>query len=65
MAEATTKKSKSTQSKPSDAQQAAPHGKRILLVDDDQEIVESMRLALTAKGYQVLAARDGNKGLVL
>ncbi len=40
-------------------------GKRILLVDDDQEIVESMRLALGAKGYQVLVARDGNQGLVL
>jgi DNA-binding response OmpR family regulator len=64
MAEAT-KKSKSTQSKPADAKTAQPQSKRILLVDDDHEIVESMRLALTAKGYQVLAARDGNQGLVL
>src|SRR5579871_6990325 len=39
--------------------------KRILLVDDDQEIVESMRLALEARGFQVLVARDGNQGLVL
>jgi len=47
------------------SQKAAASTKRILLVDDDQEIVESMRLALGAKGYQVLIARDGNQGLVL
>ena len=39
--------------------------KRILLVDDDQEIVESMRTILEAKGYQVMVARDGNQGLAL
>ena len=40
-------------------------GKRILLVDDDAEIVESLRLALEAQGYTVLVARDGNQGLAL
>ena len=40
-------------------------GKRILLVDDDAEIVESLRLALEATGYTVLVARDGNQGLAL
>jgi DNA-binding response OmpR family regulator len=40
-------------------------GKRILLVDDDAEIVESLRLALEANGYSVLVARDGNQGLAL
>jgi DNA-binding response OmpR family regulator len=39
--------------------------KRILLVDDDREIVESMRIALEATGYKVLIARDGNQGLAL
>jgi DNA-binding response OmpR family regulator len=39
--------------------------KRILLVDDDQEIVESMRTILEAKGYEVMVARDGNQGLAL
>jgi DNA-binding response OmpR family regulator len=39
--------------------------KRILLVDDDQEIVESMRLALEASGYQIMIARDGNQGLAM
>ena len=32
--------------------------KRILLVDDDREIIESMRIALEATGYAVLVARD-------
>jgi DNA-binding response OmpR family regulator len=40
-------------------------GKRILLVDDDAEIIESLRLALEANGYEVLVARDGNQGLAL
>jgi DNA-binding response OmpR family regulator len=39
--------------------------KRILLVDDDQEIVESMRIALQARGYETLVARDGNQGLAM
>jgi DNA-binding response OmpR family regulator len=38
---------------------------RILLVDDDQEVVESMRIALQAKGYEILVARDGNQGLAM
>jgi DNA-binding response OmpR family regulator len=40
-------------------------GKRILLVDDDPEIIESMRLALDARGYKILVARDGNQGLAM
>jgi DNA-binding response OmpR family regulator len=54
-----------TQPKPESQQKTDAKGKRILLVDDDQEIVESMRLALGAKGYNVLVARDGNQGLVM
>ena len=38
---------------------------RILLMDDDPEILESMRIALEANGYQVTTARDGNQGLAL
>lgn len=38
---------------------------RVLIVDDDFEIVESVRFALEAKGYQVLIARDGNQGLAM
>ena len=39
--------------------------KRILLVDDDREIVESMRIALDAAGYEIRVARDGNQGLAM
>jgi len=39
--------------------------KRILLVDDDREIVESMRTALEANGYEILVAWDGNQGLAM
>jgi DNA-binding response OmpR family regulator len=39
--------------------------KRILLVDDDREIIESMRIALEAAGYAVMVARDGNQGLAI
>jgi DNA-binding response OmpR family regulator len=39
--------------------------KRILLVDDDPEIIESLRSVLEGKGYQVMVARDGNQGLAL
>ena len=45
--------------------QAKQAAKRILLVDDDAEIIESLRLALESKGYEVLIARDGNQGLAL
>jgi DNA-binding response OmpR family regulator len=45
----------------------APPGtrKKILLVDDDREIVESMRIALDASGFETLVARDGNQGLAM
>ena len=41
------------------------HQKVILLVDDDSEIVESMRTVLENKGYRVLTATDGNAGLAV
>jgi CheY-like chemotaxis protein len=40
-------------------------GKRVLLVDDDTEIIDSMRTVLESRGYTVLTARDGNQGLVM
>jgi CheY-like chemotaxis protein len=45
--------------------ESARSGKRILLVDDDVEIVESMRTVLESRGYEILVARDGNQGLVM
>jgi DNA-binding response OmpR family regulator len=44
---------------------AVRNRKRILLVDDDREIVDSMRFALEASGYEILVARDGNQGLAM
>ncbi len=45
--------------------QEADARKRVLLVDDDREIVESMKFALEAAGFAVLVARDGNQGLAM
>ena len=54
-----------TKAKKSETTESEPEAKRVLLVDDDGEIVESVRFALESKGYQVLIARDGNQGLAL
>ncbi|HMC09966.1 MAG TPA: response regulator transcription factor [Pirellulaceae bacterium] len=43
----------------------AAAGKRVLLVDDDPEIIEAIRYALEAKGFQIFIARDGNQGLAM
>lgn len=43
----------------------AVKAKRILLVDDDGEIVEAMRFALESRGFEILVARDGNQGLAM
>ncbi len=40
-------------------------GKRVLIVDDDFEIIEAVRYALEGAGHQVVVARDGNQGLAL
>ncbi|MBI3839489.1 MAG: response regulator [Planctomycetia bacterium] len=46
------------------ADEKVPHDRRrVLIVDDDHEIVESVRFALEANGFDVLIARDGNQGL--
>lgn len=37
--------------------------KRVLVVDDDDEILDSLRTALDARGYDVLLAHDGTEGL--
>jgi len=47
------------------AKETATAAKRILIVDDDYEIVEAMRAALEREGHQVLIARDGNQGLAM
>ncbi len=39
-----------------------PH---VLLIDDDAEIIDSMRYALETNDFRVSIARDGNQGLAL
>ncbi len=43
----------------------ATSDKKILIVDDDVEIIESVRYALEGAGHEVVVARDGNQGLAL
>ena len=38
---------------------------KILVVDDDVEIIESVSYALESNGYKVVVARDGNQALAL
>ncbi len=40
-------------------------GKKVLIVDDDVEIVESIKYALQGVGHDVVVARDGNQGIAL
>lgn len=47
------------------AAEASKTSRKILIVDDDAEIIEAIRFALEAKGYVVLIARDGNQGLAM
>lgn len=39
--------------------------RRILIVDDDPDIIETVRYALENGGHEVLVARDGNQGLAM
>lgn len=55
-------KTKAAEAEPDHSEEG---GQRVLIVDDDAEIIESIRYALEAKGYEVLVARDGNQGLAM
>jgi DNA-binding response OmpR family regulator len=48
-----------------DAAESPAGSRRILLVDDDPEIVESMKTVLESRGHTILVARDGNQGLAM
>src|SRR5262245_8512013 len=50
---------------PTPEKRESTEAKRILLVDDDPEIVEAMKYALENRGHVVLVARDGNQGLAM
>ena len=51
--------------KPVAEKEKPPQTKRILLVDDDAEIIDAMRYALEKQGFQIFIARDGNQGLAM
>jgi DNA-binding response OmpR family regulator len=37
--------------------------KKVLIIDDDIDLVEAMRLTLENEGFEVVDAQDGDKGL--
>ena len=37
---------------------------RVLIIDDDDNIRETLQVALTAEGYEVIVASDGAEGLI-
>ncbi len=39
--------------------------KKILIIEDDNKIVNFMSMALKAKGYTIVSARNGNNGILL
>src|SRR5436190_10448970 len=49
--------------KPADTAKPDSTAKKVLLVDDDPEIIDSIRYALETKGFKIFIARDGNQGL--
>jgi DNA-binding response OmpR family regulator len=38
-------------------------GKKILVVDDDENLVEAMKVTLLSKNYRVITAYDGEEGV--
>ncbi len=40
-------------------------GKKILIIDDDKDMINLLRLRLEQKGYEVISARDGISGYEL
>lgn len=40
-------------------------GRNIFIIEDDQDIRESLQLALEMEGYEVLAAENGKEGIEL
>jgi Response regulator containing CheY-like receiver, AAA-type ATPase, and DNA-binding domains len=38
---------------------------KIAIIDDDQDIIDAVTITLTAKGYQVVSAKNVNDGMKL
>lgn len=45
--------------------ESKPSKPRVLIVDDEQDLLTLLRFALEADGFEVLTASDGEKGLTL
>ncbi len=41
------------------------HRKKVLIIDDDTEIIDTVQFALKSAGFEVVVARDGNQGIAL
>ena len=37
--------------------------KKILIIDDDIDLVEAMRITLESEGFEIIDAQEGSKGL--
>ncbi|MBI4597067.1 MAG: response regulator [Candidatus Omnitrophica bacterium] len=44
---------------------APPGGKKILIVDDEQQLALAIKIRLQSKGYQAFVANDGQQALAL
>ena len=47
------------------AETGGGQAKKVLIIDDDNEIIETVQFALETSGYVVAIARDGNQGIAL
>ncbi len=57
--------SKSKESAASLSESDLESEKHVLIVDDDPEIIDSIRYALKSQGFRVSVARDGNQGVAV
>jgi len=57
--------SKSKESADSLSESDLESEKHVLIVDDDPEIIDSIRYALKSQGFRVSVARDGNQGVAV
>jgi DNA-binding response OmpR family regulator len=47
------------------AETGGDQAKKVLIIDDDNDIIETVQFALETSGYVVAIARDGNQGIAL